>query len=199
MNSHMGQAAAAYRQAAASVHPTVAVVKLYDATLLAILQAIRAREQKQIEECFNKVMRAATILRGLDQALDYDKGGAVAEQLHRVYRSYTLSLHLSFGKPDVLKRYRKLYDSLIGLRDAWARIAGMDLHEESSGDIKVLPPAEAPKPARIVPPPTATFDSNLFLGLMAEPSPAVGLPVPARTASPVRRVRRSNHQLPAAG
>lgn len=199
MNSHMGQAAAAYRQAAASVHPTVAVVKLYDATLLAILQAIRAREQKQIEECFNKVMRAATILRGLDQALDYDKGGAVAEQLHRVYRSYTLSLHLSFGKPDVLKRYRKLYDSLIGLRDAWARIAGMDLHQESSEDVKALPPAEAPKPARIVPPPTATFDSNLFLGLMAEPSQPVVRPVSTRTATPVRRIRRSTHQQPAAG
>ena len=83
MNSRMGQAAAAYRQAAASVHPTVAVVKLYDATLLAISQAIRAREAGQFEECFIKVMRAATILRGLDHALDYARGGAVAERLHR--------------------------------------------------------------------------------------------------------------------
>lgn len=190
MNPNMGHAAAAYRQAAASVHPTVAVVKLYDATLLAILQAVRAREQKQIEECFSKVMRAATILRGLDQALDYDKGGAVAEQLHRVYRSYILSLHVSFGKPDVVKRYRKLYDSLIGLRDAWARIAGMDAHQETpeSGGRTQLT-AEMVAPARIVPPPTSAFDSNLFLGLMAEQSP-MAEPSPASGASPGRRVRR---------
>ena len=125
MNSRMGQAAAAYRQAAASVHPTVAVVKLYDATLLAISQAIRAREAGQFEECFVKVMRAATILRGLDHALDYAKGGAVAERLHRVYKGYIIALHVSYGKPDVIRRYRKLHDSLIELRDAWAGIAGM--------------------------------------------------------------------------
>ncbi len=125
MNSRMGQAAAAYRQAAASVHPTVAVVKLYDATLLAISQAIRAREAGQFEECFIKVMRAATILRGLDHALDYAKGGAVAERLHRVYKGYIIALHVSYGKPDVVRRYRKLHDSLIELRDAWAGIAGM--------------------------------------------------------------------------
>lgn len=198
MNSSMGFAAAAYRQAAASVHPTVAVVKLYDATLLAILQAIRAREQKQIEECFTKVMRAATILRGLDQALDYEKGGAVAEQLHRVYRSYILSLHVSFGKPDVLRRYRKLYDSLIGLRDAWARIAGVGLHQEASEASRPVPILEAQSSARIVPPPAPAFDSNLFLGLMAEPSEAIR-PAPARGTPPVRRVRRSPHQQPVAG
>jgi flagellar secretion chaperone FliS len=198
MNSRMGFAAAAYRQAAASVHPTVAVVKLYDATLLAILQAIRAREQKQVEESFNKVMRAATILRGLDQALDYDKGGAVAEQLHRVYRSYILSLHLSFGKPDVVKRYRKLYDSLIGLRDAWARIAGVDPHQETTvtGQPNIasdpLPVAQA-----ITPAPVQAFDTSLFFGLMAEQPPA------DRQASPVappvvRRARRPAQQQPAA-
>lgn len=199
MNPNMGHAAAAYRQAAASVHPTVAVVKLYDATLLAILQAIRAREQKQIEECFTKVMRAATILRGLDQALDYDKGGAVAEQLHRVYRSYILSLHVSFGKPDVLKRYSKLYHSLIGLRDAWAHIAGMDPHQEASESAsRTAPVAETVTPARITPPPTNAFDGNLFLGLMSEQSSSPK-PEPAPGASPVRRIRGAVTQQSAGG
>lgn len=198
MNSSMGFAAAAYRQAAASVHPTVAVVKLYDATLLAILQAIRARELKQIEECFTKVMRAATILRGLDQALDYDKGGAVAEQLHRVYRSYILSLHVSFGKPDVLRRYRKLYDSLIGLRNAWARIAGMDAHQEASEEGRALASVEATPSTRIVPPPTTAFDSSLFLGLMAD-QPAAARPAPERTVVPVRKSRRQAPHQSVAG
>ncbi len=187
MNSSMGFAAAAYRQAAASVHPTVAVVKLYDATLLAILQAIRAREQKQIEECFNKVMRAATILRGLDQALDYDKGGAVAEQLHRVYRSYILSLHVSFGKPDVVRRYRKLYESLIGLRDAWARIAGMDPHMETSEDGRAHRAVTPLIP--LVPPPPAAFDNNLFVGLTSDPSLA-----PSGKASGIRHTPKATEQ-----
>lgn len=199
MNPNMGHAAAAYRQAAASVHPTVAVVKLYDATLLAILQAIRAREQKQIEECFNKVMRAATILRGLDQALDYDKGGAVAEQLHRVYRSYILCLHVSFGKPDVQKRYRKLYDSLIGLRDAWAHIAGMEPHQETLDSAgRTTPAVETVVQPRITPPPTSTFDSNLFLGLMAEQTSSTEM-APTLGANPVRRVPRTVPRKSAGG
>ncbi|WP_051228560.1 flagellar protein FliS [Pleomorphomonas oryzae] len=198
MNSPMGHAAAAYRQAAASVHPTVAVVKLYDAILLAILQAIRAREQKQVEECFTKVMRAATILRGLDQALDYDKGGAVAEQLHRVYRSYTISLHLSFGKPDVVRRYRKLYDSLIGLRNAWAKIAGMDVYQDSSKDTQAAPVVDAQPPAPLVTSSAVGFDSSMFLGLMSEQSVTTASGR-ARATPPVRKVRRLVHQQPTVG
>lgn len=184
MNARTGFAAAAYRQAAASVHPTVAVVKLYDATLLAIQQAIRAREAKQFEECFVKVMRAATILRGLDHALDYAKGGAVAEQLHRVYRSHILALHMSFGKPDVIRRYGKLHDSLVGLRDAWAHIAGVSPYvatSDGSSEIATAPaepnmPAAKPtKPAS-----AAEFDGNMFLGLIAAGPAEHAAPVAAR-------------------
>ena len=188
MNSRMGQATAAYRQAAASVHPTVAVVKLYDATLLAISQAIRAREASEFEDCFIKVMRAATILRGLDHALDYAKGGAVAERLHRVYKGYILALHLSYGKPDVARRYRKLHDSLVELRDAWAGIAGMAafVHQE---------PAERPAlqnraPLRARSAPEPDVDPSMFFGLTGD-QPSVSREramQPAR--KPARQIRR---------
>lgn len=163
MNSRMGQAAAAYRKAAASVHPTVAVVKLYDATLLAISQAIRAREAAQYEECFVKVMRAATILRGLDHALDYSRGGAVAERLHRVYKGYILALHLSYGKPDVVRRYRKLYESLIELRDAWASIAGIAAFVHSEASEPASEPGIGTRLALSVSKPG--LDASMFLGL----------------------------------
>lgn len=165
MNSRMGQAAAAYRQAAASVHPTVAVVKLYDATLLAISQAIRAREASQFEECFVKVMRAATILRGLDHALDYAKGGAVAERLHRVYKGYIIALHLSYGKPDVVRRYRKLHDSLIELRDAWASIAGMAEFVRQDGADAAMQQSVAVSRPRLAT--EANTDPAMFFGLTA--------------------------------
>lgn len=187
MNARTGFAAAAYRQVAASVHPTVAVVKLYDATLLAIQQAIRAREVDQFEECFIKVMRAATILRGLDHALDYAKGGAVAEQLHRVYRSHILALHLSYGKPDVLRRYRKLHDSLLGLRDAWAHIAGMSPYE-TQGEMAAPEAVPGPAPVATKPAPAPEFDGNLFLGLMAA-APAERAPTPAKRGQRQVRMR----------
>lgn len=186
MTSHMGQATAAYRQAAASVHPTVAVVKLYDATLLAISQAIRAREASQFEECFIKVMRAATILRGLDHALDDAKGGAVAERLHRVYKGYILALHLSYGKPDVVRRYRKLHDSLVELRDAWAGIAGMKafVHPE----VVATPVALGGSSAQASVAPGSDIDPSMFFGLTGDLAPSSQAPQPARR--PVRQIRR---------
>jgi flagellar protein FliS len=125
MNAYNGQASAAYRQAARAVHPTVAVVKCYDEALLALRQAIRAREAGEHEACFSKVLRTATVLRGLAHCLDYTAGGAVAERLAGVYKSYILALHLNYGKPDFVQRYGKLMEGLIELRDAWAGIAGV--------------------------------------------------------------------------
>lgn len=125
MNPRMGMAAAAYRKAATSVHPTVAVVRIYDEIIITILQAIRAKENRDHEQAFTRVLHAAMILRGLSHSLDFANGGAVADRLFGVYKTYILQLHLSYGKPDVVARYRKLLDGLIELRDAWASIAGM--------------------------------------------------------------------------
>lgn len=200
MNPYANQAMASYRQAAAAVHPTVAVVKLYDATLLAMLQAIKAREAGQYEECFIKVMRAATILRGLDHALDFDKGGAVAERLHRVYQGYILTMHLSFGKKDVIARYSKLYGSLAKLRDSWAKIAGLS---DGADEVYAAPQSSASEPddatdgdVTTLPATTEThssgFDATAFLGLTAavEPAGKTEAATPPRTRPSIVRGER---------
>ncbi len=125
MNPQLQMSMAAYRKAATSVHPSVAVVRLYDETILAVIQAIRAKEAHDHEGAFVKVLRAATILRGLSHSLDFAKGGAISERLFSVYKRYILLLHVSYGKPDVVRRYRRLLEGLTELRDAWASIAGM--------------------------------------------------------------------------
>ncbi len=130
MNRQMGLAASAYRRAAAAVHPTVSVVKLYDEIILAVVQALRAFEVKAHETAFKKVLRAAAILRGLDHSLNHEVGGEVADRLHRVYNSYILALHMNYGKADVAARYGKLLAGLTELRDAWASIAGMRARDE---------------------------------------------------------------------
>lgn len=192
MNNPYAHAAAAYRQAAAAVHPTVTVVKLYDAILLAIVQAMRAKDAGQHEEAFIKVMRAATILRGLDHSLDFDKGGSVAERLHNVYRSYILALHLSFGKKDVLARYRKLYVSLADLRNSWASIAGMTEDDtepqmnpdEDAAGAKTKSDASAGSGGNG----DGAFDANLFIGLTTAQAEKT-TSVPPRARPPVRALR----------
>ena len=124
MSHNTGLAVSAYRKAAANVHPSIALVRIYDELILAVRQAIRAKEDKQHELAFTKVMRAAMILRGLANGLDFDRGGEVSERLFKVYNSYILGLHLSYGKDYVVRRYSKLLEGLVELRDAWAFIAG---------------------------------------------------------------------------
>lgn len=131
MHPNSGQASMAYRKAAANVHPGIALVRIYDELILAIRQAIRAKEDKNHELAFTKIMRAALILRGLAGGLDLERGGEVSERLLQVYKSYILNLHLSYGKEDVVRRYNKLLEGLVELRDAWAFVAGERLRNPS--------------------------------------------------------------------
>lgn len=114
---------AAYRQANAAVAPTVALVRVYDELIVAMTQAVRAMEEGKHETCFARIQRVTTILRGLDCALDFDRGGDIAERLHKVYNSYILQLHISYTRPDRIARYRRLMDGLRSLREAWVQVA----------------------------------------------------------------------------
>jgi flagellar protein FliS len=127
MYQNMSKATSAYRQASASVHPSIAIVKIYDELILAVRQATRAKEEGLHELAFSKVSRAAMILHGLINALDMDRGGAVSARLLKIYRSYILCLHLSYGKPDVIRRYNKLAEGLVALRDAWIFVAAQTM------------------------------------------------------------------------
>lgn len=114
---------AAYRSAAATVHPRVAVVRLYDVALRAIREAILANRARRIEEAYVAVNRACQVLRGLSSNVVGDDD--VATSLRHVYLSNMLSLHSAFGKADCEPRYIKIAGGLLELRNAWAEIAGM--------------------------------------------------------------------------
>jgi flagellar protein FliS len=125
--SFMAQATSAYRQAATTVSPTVALVRLYDETILLIKRAIAALEIKRFDDAFTHISRATTILRGLRGGLDFDRGGAVAETLSSMYSKNILALHTAFGKKDQIGRYLKIIDGLTHMRDAWVFVASTPL------------------------------------------------------------------------
>lgn len=121
--SFMAQAATAYRQAATTVSPMVALVRLYEETILLIRRTIKAVESKRFEEAFNCVSKAATILRGLRASLDYERGGGLSEMLERMYTANIRALHTAFGKKDQVIRYHKIIGGLTEMRDAWLVVA----------------------------------------------------------------------------
>lgn len=187
MNRQMGLAASAYRRAAAAVHPTVSVVKLYDEIILAVVQALRAFEEKAHETAFKKVLRAAAILRGLDHSLNHEVGGEVADRLHRVYNSYILALHMNYGRPDVAIRYGKLLKGLTELRDAWASIAGMRARDEPWPTVE---PVAAPQPAGSLPTGTLRRDELDLAQLALACGPGAVMPTGAPAVPPRAAVAR---------
>lgn len=119
------RAASAYRSVAATVAPLTAVVMLYDGTITALQRTVQEWEARRFEESHKHLLRATTILRGLDHNLDYGRGGAVAERLHATYNALILAALRAFGRSDARARYRRIVTALIDMRNAWATLAGL--------------------------------------------------------------------------
>lgn len=125
MSFARNQAMSAYRNAAAQVHPNVAVVKLYDVAIRSIRLAIDARNQGHVEETYVAITKACQVLRGLSSNLRTIPDNDMAETLKNTYVVNMIALHSAFGKPDAERRYIKIAEGLLELRNAWAEIAGM--------------------------------------------------------------------------
>lgn len=149
MTSSANSAISAYRKVATQVHPTVAVVKLFDEVLRRIRLTIKDTEARRMEDAYINISRASLILRGLSSNLRFDKGDDMAATLKDTYIKNMLAMHTSFGKPDAVERYGKIIEGLTQLRNAWAIIAGMPLLAEVP---EVVAAPVAAKAARTAPP-----------------------------------------------
>ena len=116
-------AAQAYRSASIAVPPLKAVVMLFDGAILNLRKSVAASQAKRFEESHNCLVRTTTILRGLSQHLNFEKGGLVADRLFSTYNALIVAALKSFGRPDAPALYDRIIASLTELRDAWAYVA----------------------------------------------------------------------------
>jgi flagellar protein FliS len=122
-NSNVYSAAMAYQRVSVTVPPAAAVVKLYDGIIARLQRAILSLEARRLDESFNQVASAVSLLRGLSHILDFERGGALAMRLRTMYTHNILALLRSVGKPDAAARYLKIVNGLKDLRDAWVVVA----------------------------------------------------------------------------
>ena len=113
-------ASQAYRTASVTVSPLRAVVMLLEGAARMLKMAIEAGEAKRFEESHGHVVKATTILRGLAQHLNPQKGGDVADQMAKTYHSLIMAALRAYGRPDAPAQYRRIIKSLNELRDAWS-------------------------------------------------------------------------------
>jgi flagellar secretion chaperone FliS len=116
-------AAQAYRNASIAVPPLKAVVMLFDGAIVFLRKSVAASQAKRFEESHNHLIRTTTILRGLSQHLNFEKGGPLAERLFHTYNALIMASLRSYGRPDMPARYDRIIASLTDLRDAWAYVA----------------------------------------------------------------------------
>lgn len=117
------QATQAYRSASTALPPLRAVIMMLDGAIMFLQKSILAAEARQFEESHNCMMRTTAILRGLSHNLNFNKGGAVADRLHKTYHALIMACLRSFGRPDAPAQYRRIIASLTELRDAWVSVA----------------------------------------------------------------------------
>ena len=115
------QVDAASRVGSASPHRLIAI--LYEDLEAALRQAAFATEQRRFEIKSARLTKAMAILFALESGLDWNKGGALAETLSRVYRGARSRIGdagLS-GDADAL---RDVAAGIADIADAWRQING---------------------------------------------------------------------------
>lgn len=138
------RAMSAYRSAAETVTPAVAIVMLYDGAMQRLHQAREAIDDGRIEDRFNLVGKAAAIVQGLQCQLDFAAGGEVATLLDGYY-DYILQRMTQINIKNDPAICDELVERLREMRASWAAIARGETASAAS-----TPPAQAPRPAMVV-------------------------------------------------
>ncbi len=101
--------------------PLQQIILLYDKAIVSLKTAKEHIKEGDIKGKIQNITKASDIVRALDSALDFDKGGEIASNLHMLYQFIDTSLFQVHAKNDI-----KLLDDLIeilqNLKEGWEGI-----------------------------------------------------------------------------
>ncbi|SMP06911.1 flagellar protein FliS [Desulfurobacterium pacificum] len=101
--------------------PVEHVILLYEKVILLLKEAIEAIEEGDVQAKVDAIVKADRIIRVLNNSLDMEKGGEIAENLRKLYDFILDSLVIANGKND-----KRLLNDLIGilttLKEGWEGI-----------------------------------------------------------------------------
>lgn len=128
------RAAASYRDALQTQTPAQQITQLYDHAILRLKEAKTAILEQRIEDRFQAVMKAFTILQGLQSCLDFERGGTIAPMLDGYY-NHAMNRMLQINQRNDPSICDELVDYLVPMRASWAQIA-----QGSAGGVGRTPP-----------------------------------------------------------
>lgn len=109
-----------------AIAQTEAVVRLYDTAIKHIEISMDHAASGDLEGQVNEITAAVRIFTGLDESLDLDVGGQVAQNLHEMYQAVNKTLLSSIGQENAAEIGQKMIGSVKKLRNSWAEIAKLD-------------------------------------------------------------------------
>lgn len=144
----MNKAYQAYSRANHTVPKTQQIVMLYDGIIRNLQQAKEAMEQQNIEQRYNKLVKASEIIIGLQSCLDYDQGQQAAQVLYDFYSSLDSRIIGLHRTSDVVM-CQSLIDEVKEMRTMWHNIdqgnieANQQMASESADAMAPSPQSEA--------------------------------------------------------
>jgi flagellar protein FliS len=130
----------AYVAATHTVGKTQQIIMLYDGVIRLVQQAKEAITEKRIEDRYNLLVKASSIIHGLQGCLDFESGQEIANVLYRFYSSVDSKL-FSVHRDNSIETCDDIINDLKQMREAWVSI--------DEGADKETPPAQAPLPAEV--------------------------------------------------
>lgn len=122
----------AYKKAFGTMDKIKQVIMLYDTAIASLHQAKDHIEQKDVQECYNKVEKAYLIVSGLRDCIDMETGGEVAETLVEWYSATALRI-ITINRNYDLDLCDLCIKNLKEMRDAWVEAEKISNEEESAG------------------------------------------------------------------
>ena len=101
--------------------PLQQIILLYEKAIVSLKAAIDDIERKDIQSKVQNITKVSDIVRALDSALDFDKGGEIAHNLHMLYDFIDRSLFTVHAKNDTQLAY-DLIEILENLKEGWEGI-----------------------------------------------------------------------------
>lgn len=106
---------------AESASPHTLIQMLFDTYLVRVDQAVAAIENNDLNAKGIAISKALAIVGGLEEGLDLEKGGELADNLQSLYQYVRLRLLVATEKNDV-EALKEARDLIFQIKDAWDQI-----------------------------------------------------------------------------
>ena len=139
----MNKAYQAYSRANHTVPKTQQIVMLYDGIIRNLQQAKEAMEQNNIEQRYNKLVKASEIIIGLQSCLDYDQGQQAAQVLYDFYSSLDSRI-IGLHRTNDAGACQSLIDEVKEMRTMWHNIdqGNIEANQEMAQSSEAAAPTE---------------------------------------------------------